>query len=323
VTIEDPIEFVHRDRRSIVSQREVGPDTKDFPTALRHALRQSPDVLFIGEMRDIETISTAISAALTGHLVVTTLHTADVTQTLERIVNYYPEHLREQVALDLSIALAGITSQRLLTRKDGNGLIPAVELLLMTPLARRLIAERRLGEIEDVIKAGEADGMQTFTQALTELVRAEQITVEAGRRAATNPEEFLLNIEGLATGSDTLREEGSGKGARGFTMKSLLRAAVKVSEEEVKQDFVHKNTRVKLHYVRFSPVHYRRLVRIDPQRIAAYIKDHSKEIKDYFEKNRTAYEKLPAQVRLQMIKVRLPADSAAREVARVKAGKMM
>ncbi len=227
VTIEDPIEFVHRDHRSIVSQREIGGDTRDFATALRHALRQSPDVLFIGELRDIETIGTAISAALTGHLVVTTLHTADATQTLERIVNYYPEHLREQVALDLSMALAGITAQRLVPCKDGDGLVPAVEILLMTPLARRLIAQRRLGEIEDLIKAGEAEGMQTFTHALTELVRSGKITVEAGRRAATNPEEFLLDIEGMATGSDTLKGEAAGQKSRGFSMKSLLKAAIK------------------------------------------------------------------------------------------------
>jgi len=229
VTIEDPIEFVHADVKSVVSQREIGMDTESFRTALRHALRQNPDVLVIGEMRDRETIETAVSAALTGHLVVTTFHTGSVVQTLERIVNYYPAHLRDQVAQHLSVAITGIVSQRLVPRADGEGRIPAVEVLVATPLARRLIAERQFEDIGEVIKAGEADGMQTFTQALTKLYRQNLITVDAGRVAATNPEEFLLAVAGMETGVDSLRGTAKEDGGvpQGYTMDSLLRTAVR------------------------------------------------------------------------------------------------
>ncbi len=227
VTIEDPIEFVHRDLRSLVSQREVGHDTRDFSRALRHALRQSPDALFIGEMRDTETMQTAISAALTGHFVVSTLHTADVGQTLERIVNGYPEHLRDQVALDLSLALVGVIAQRLVPVADGPGRVPAVEILVVTPRARRLIAERRLNDIEEVIKAGGPEGMQTFNQALGDLWRRGTITVETGCAAADNPEEFLLTVGGMDTGVESLQVPGTGASASGFTMTKLLKAAVR------------------------------------------------------------------------------------------------
>lgn len=227
VTIEDPIEFVHRDLNSVVSQREVGHDTRDFSEALRHALRQSPDVLFVGEMRDPETMQTAISAALTGHLVLSTLHTADVAQTLERIVNGYPEHLRDQVALDLSLALVGVVAQRLLPVTDGSTRIPAVEVLVVTPRARRIIAERRLGDIEEVMKAGGPEGMQTFAQALTSLWRQGTISVDAGCAAANNREEFLLAIGGMETGVGTLRHSQTEDGPSGFTMNKLLKAAVR------------------------------------------------------------------------------------------------
>ncbi|NOY79757.1 MAG: PilT/PilU family type 4a pilus ATPase [Kiritimatiellaeota bacterium] len=227
VTIEDPIEFVHRDLRSLVSQREVGHDTRGFSQALRHALRQSPDVLFIGEMRDTETMQTAISAALTGHFVVSTLHTADVGQTLERIVNGYPEHLRDQVALDLSLALVGVIAQRLVPVADGSGRVPAVEILVVTPRARRLIAERRLNDIEEVIKAGGPEGMQTFNQALGDLWRRGTITVGAGCAAADNPEEFLLTVGGMDTGVESLQVPGSAASNSKFTMTKLLKAAVR------------------------------------------------------------------------------------------------
>ena len=227
VTIEDPIEFVHRDLGSVVSQREVGHDTRDFSKGLRHALRQSPDVLFIGEMRDSETMQTAISAALTGHLVISTLHTADATQTLERIVNGYPEHLRDQVALDLSLALVGVVAQRLLPVPDGSTRVPAVEILLVTPRVQRIIAERRLGDIEEVMKTGGAEGMQSFTQALTDLWRSGTISVEAGCAAASNREEFLLAIGGMETGVGTLPSPRVEEGPSRFTMNKLLKAAVR------------------------------------------------------------------------------------------------
>ena len=227
ITIEDPIEFVHDDIKAFVSQREVGNDTQSFSAALRHVVRQSPDVIIVGEMRDLDTISTAITAALTGHLVVSTLHTADVSQTLERIVNYYPEHLRDQVALDLSMGLAGIVAQRLVPLKDGTGRVPAVETLWMTPLARRLIAERRLEDIEEVIKAGGNEGMQTFNRALAELYSEGLVTTEIGAAAAANREEFLLTIQGMETGIATLRGAGGKVGDGKLSIRSLLKAAVR------------------------------------------------------------------------------------------------
>ena len=227
ITIEDPVEFVHDDVKSFVSQREVGSDTESFTAALRHVVRQSPDVIIVGEMRDLDTISTAITAALTGHLVISTLHTADVSQTLERIVNYYPEHLRDQVALDLSMGLAGVVAQRLVPLKDGTGRVPAVETLWMTPLARRLIAERRLEDIEEVIKAGENEGMQTFNRALAELYGEDLITAEVGAAAAGNREEFLLAIQGMETGIATHRGGAVQIGERKLSIRSLLRAAVR------------------------------------------------------------------------------------------------
>lgn len=167
VTIEDPIEYAHEDLKSVVSQREIGTDTNDFATALKHVVRQNPDAIFIGEMRDMDTIQTAISAAMTGHLVCATMHTIDVTQTVERIVTYFPEALREQISHDLAHTLIGIVSQRLLQRKDEpQERIPAFEFLKLTPLARRLIASRELIELPEVIKAGAQEGMTTFNRSV-------------------------------------------------------------------------------------------------------------------------------------------------------------
>ena len=227
VTIEDPIEFVHRDVRSLVSQREVGTDTLSFAEALRHVVRQNPDAIFIGEMRDLETIRTAISAAMTGHLVVSTMHTMDAAQTVERIINYFPDFQRDQMAQDLAMALCGIVSQRLLTRKDAQGRVPVFEVLLGTPLARRIIARRELNELEDIIKAGAAEGMELFTRALVRRYEEGAITLEAGAAAATNRDEFLLAVQGMETGIDTLRRREIGVDTPEVTMKKLLRNAVK------------------------------------------------------------------------------------------------
>ena len=151
ITIEDPIEFLHEDNKALISQREIGGDTKDFATALKYVVRQNPDVIIIGEMRDQETIATAISAALTGHFVAATIHTVDVQQTLERILNYFPDGQREQVAMDFALALQGIVSQRR-AGKIGNERVPAFEIFVATPLGRRLIANRDLESIPDLIK---------------------------------------------------------------------------------------------------------------------------------------------------------------------------
>jgi twitching motility protein PilT len=228
VTVEDPIEFVHEDAQCLISQREVGTDTLSFATALKHVVRQNPDVIFVGEIRDLESIRMVISAAMTGHLVVSTMHTVDVVQTLERIINYFPDHLRDQIAIDLSLALVGIVSQRLLPHCDGEGVVPAFEILRATPLVRRVVAERRLDEIEDIIKTSGDDGMQTFTRSLVQRCQENRVTPEAAAAVATNRDEFLLAIQGMETGIETLRSLGDHAAAAPLTnMKSLLRAAIR------------------------------------------------------------------------------------------------
>ncbi len=234
VTIEDPIEFIHQDDNSVISQREVGTDTLSFAEALKHVVRQDPDVILIGEMRDLETIQTAVSAAMTGHLVISTMHTIDVSQTLERIINYFPASLRDQLSQDLSLALAGIVSQRLLPAKDGSGLVPAFEVLVATPLARRVIAARELEEVDEVIKGGGNEGMCTFTRSLVQLCEADLVTTEAAARAATNRAEFLLAAQGMETGIDTLRQQKhGGKGSAELSMNKLLRNAVRHQASDV------------------------------------------------------------------------------------------
>ena len=226
VTIEDPIEFVHIEDKCHITQREVGSDTKSFGSALRSVVRQSPDVIFIGEMRDLETIKTALSAAMTGHLVVSTLHTVDAEQTLERMINYFPESQQMQMALDLSIALKGIISQRLVPRKDGSGLSPAVETLVNTPLVSRLIANQEIEEISEVIKSGVNEGMRSFNRALIKMVEADQVSSEAAMAAADNREEMKLLLQGMETGIDSLRAKAGGEAGGTTSMKSFLKGAI-------------------------------------------------------------------------------------------------
>ncbi len=225
VTIEDPIEYLHSDDKSVISQREIGNDTKDFASALRHVVRQNPDAIFIGEMRDQETIQTAISAAMTGHLVAATMHTMDVPQTIERILSYYPEGMREQVSLDLSYVLVGIISQRLLPTADGKSRIPAFEILTSTPLAKRLIAKHDLVSLPELIKTSPNDGMLTFNQSLLKLCQDGIITVETASAFSPNKEELLLLLQGMKTGIDTLRHYSANMD-EGLSLKKLLLAAV-------------------------------------------------------------------------------------------------
>jgi twitching motility protein PilT len=222
VTIEDPIEFLHSDLRSSVTQREIGSDTESFASALRHVVRQSPDVILIGEMRDAETMSVAISAALTGHLVLASLHTVDATQTLQRILAYFPEDARAQVALDLSMCLLGVASQRLLPRADGKGRVVAVELLRMTPGVARLVREQRVDEVVDAMRSSDDTGSVTFNRALLDLYRRGAVTYDVGRAYATNPDEFALSAQGIESGVAAFRGEGAGDGV-GLDMKALLR----------------------------------------------------------------------------------------------------
>lgn len=206
VTIEDPIEYVHRDKLSLVTQREVGADTAGFSDALRDVVRESPDAIFIGEMRDLETMQAAINAAMTGHLVVSTLHTNNSVQCVERIVNHFPEHLRDQVADDLSLSLQAVVAQRLVPRKNSDRMIPAVELLLGTPHAASLIRNRDFAGLEDSIKRGVDDGMVNFNRALANLFEAGSVSLEDGCAAATNRDEFILLAQGMESGVDTFRD---------------------------------------------------------------------------------------------------------------------
>ncbi|MDD5697000.1 MAG: PilT/PilU family type 4a pilus ATPase [Victivallaceae bacterium] len=228
VCIEDPIEYVHHDKKSLITQREVGADTANFHEALRNVVRESPDVIVIGEMRDLDTMQTAITAALTGHLVFSTVHTADSVQSVERIISNFPEHLRSQAAQDLSLALRGIIAQRLLPGADGRGMIPAVEIMKGTPAISNIIADRNFEELEEAIKRGGNEGMITFNRCLFQLVRNGRITAAAGAGAASNREEFLLLVRGMESGIETFRDSFSSlSGDRELiNMKQLLQAAI-------------------------------------------------------------------------------------------------
>jgi twitching motility protein PilT len=205
MTIEDPIEFLIRDKRSIVNQREVGVDTMSFGQALKSALRQDPDVILVGEMRDLETIETALTAAETGHLVMSTLHTLDATETINRIISAFPPYQQKQVRLQLGSVLRGVISQRLVPRADGKGRVPAIEVLLCTSRVREMIEDKdRTKEIPDAIAQGHVSyGMQTFDQSLMTLLKSNLITYEEALRQATNPDDFALRVSGISGTSDS------------------------------------------------------------------------------------------------------------------------
>ena len=194
ITLEDPIEVLHPDKLAIVSQREVGVDTLSFKEALRRVLRQDPDVVLIGEMRDAETVDAALKAAETGHLVLSTLHTIDSTETINRIVDFFPTHQQNQVRLLLASSLRGIVSQRLLQRSDGHGRVPAVELFVNTERAfERITDPERTHELRDVIADGEFYGMQTFDQALFKLYESGVVSYQDAQANSTNPADFKLH----------------------------------------------------------------------------------------------------------------------------------
>ena len=190
MTVEDPIEFLHRHNRSIVNQREVGTDTRGFSDALRHALRQDPDVILVGEMRDLETISTALTAAETGHLVFATLHTQDAPQSIDRVIDVFPPHQQQQIRVQLAGTIAGVVSQQLLPTSDGKGRAVAVEILFATPAIRNLIREGKTHQIYTSMQAGGKFGMQVMDQHLAELVRKGRVTYETGLERAHHLEEF-------------------------------------------------------------------------------------------------------------------------------------
>ncbi|MDR3682430.1 MAG: type IV pilus twitching motility protein PilT [Geothrix sp.] len=204
LTIEDPIEYLHRDNLSIVNQREVEADCKTFSSALRAALRQDPDVILVGEMRDLETIETALHAAETGHLVFSTLHTLDATETINRVISVFPPHHQKQIRLQMAAVLKGIISQRLVPRADGHGRVPAVEVMVTTETVRDCIEDKdKTKMLKDVIAAGTAQyGMQTFDQSLYFLLRQGLISEEEALLRATNVGEFKLRLEGVMATSD-------------------------------------------------------------------------------------------------------------------------
>ncbi len=216
LTVEDPIEFLIRDKRSVVNQREVGVDTKSFARALRSALREDPDVILVGEMRDLETIEIAMTAAETGHLVMSTLHTLDAPETITRIVAAFPPYQQRQVRLQLSGILKAVISQRLVPRADGRGRVAAIEILRSTGRTRELIEDKdRTKELHDAIAQGTTSyGMQTFDQSLMSLLTSRLITYEEAMRQATNPDDFALRVSGIGGTSDASWDGFDGTGGR-------------------------------------------------------------------------------------------------------------
>ena len=209
MTIEDPIEFLHRDKRSLVNQREIGSDTESFSGALRSALRQDPDVILVGEMRDFETIQTALVAAETGHLVLSTLHTIDAAETINRVIAVFPPYQQKQIRLQIASVLKGIISMRLVPKSDGVGRVPAIEVLVATTTIKDCIIDPdKTKLINDFISAGHSQyGMQTFDQSLMKLYTDGLITYEEALKRCTNPDDFALKVKGIQSTSDLTWQE--------------------------------------------------------------------------------------------------------------------
>jgi twitching motility protein PilT len=209
ITIEDPIEFVHRDAKSIVNQREIGTDTRSFAHAMRAALRQDPDVILVGEMRDFETVETALLAAETGHLVLSTLHTLNATETINRIISVFPPHQQKQIRLQLASVLRAVISMRLVPKANGEGRCPAVEVLVATPFIRDCIVDKEKTHlIQHAIESGTSQyGMQSFDQSLIGLLRRKLITFDEALRWASNQDEFRLKVMGISNTADDARDQ--------------------------------------------------------------------------------------------------------------------
>jgi len=227
ITIEDPIEFLHRDKKSIVNQREIGSDTFSFSDALRSALRQDPDVILVGEMRDFETISTALTAAETGHLVLSTLHTLDAAETINRIITVFPPYQQKQVRMQLASVIKGIISQRLVAKADGTGRVPAVEVMLGTLSVREaIIDDAKTRQIPSIISAGISHyGMQTFDQSLLMLYKKGLITYDEALMTASNPDDFALRVKGIQSTSDMSLEEDEKRKTGGAGLKGTIGGA--------------------------------------------------------------------------------------------------
>jgi twitching motility protein PilT len=209
MTVEDPIEFLHRDNQSIINQREVAVDTKSFAHALRSALRQDPDVILVGEMRDFETVETGLLAAETGHLVLSTLHTLDATETINRIIAVFPPHQQKQVRIQLAGVLKAVVSQRLMPTPDGRNRVPAVEVMVSTAFIRDCIVDKeKTYMIHSAIASGTSQyGMQTFDQAIFGLYAQDRVSYEEALRWASNVDEFKLKVQGISTTADMSRDQ--------------------------------------------------------------------------------------------------------------------
>ncbi|WP_243372076.1 PilT/PilU family type 4a pilus ATPase [Geotalea sp. SG265] len=214
ITIEDPVEYLHKDKKSIISQREVGFDTSSFGRALTSSLRQDPDVILVGEMRDFETIETALTAAETGHLVMSTLHTLDAAETINRIISVFPPYHQRQVRMQLSGIIKGVVSQRLVPRADGKGRVPAVEVMVGTARIRDCIDDKeKTKQIPEAIAQGFTTyGMQTFDQSLMQLFSKKLITYEEALRQSTNPDDFALKVSGISSTSDSNWDQFAAEG---------------------------------------------------------------------------------------------------------------
>ena len=212
ITIEDPIEYLHKDNEAIITQREIGVDTRSFAYAQRSALRQDPDVVLVGEMRDMETIETALHAAETGHLVFSTLHTLDATETINRIISVFPPHQQKQVRLQLAVVLKAAVAMRLIPRADGNGRAPALEVLVATPFIKDCIIDKEKTHlIQGAIAQGTSQyGMQTIDQSIFNLYSQDIITYDEALRSASNVDEFKLRVQGISTTSDQARDQMAG-----------------------------------------------------------------------------------------------------------------
>jgi twitching motility protein PilT len=209
ITIEDPIEYLHRDTQSIVNQREIGVDTRSFSLALRSALRQDPDVILVGEMRDMDTIETALHAAETGHLVLSTLHTLDATETINRIISVFPPHQQKQIRIQLASVLKASIAQRLIPSLDGGSRVPAVEVLVSTAFIKDAIVDKdKTHQIQSAIAQGTSQyGMQTFDQSIFGLYSQGLIALDEAMRWASNVDEFKLRVQGISTTADLSRDE--------------------------------------------------------------------------------------------------------------------
>lgn len=197
VAIEDPIEFLHEDKMSVIDQREVGIDTESYSAALKYVMREDPDLVFIGELRDKESFQTALNAAETGHLIFTTLHAGNATNAVERILNYFTPEQRDQIRMQLANNLCAVISQQLLPKKDGQGLVPAVEVMTTTGIVQKLIRDNRLNKLSAAIEIGANEGMQTFNHSLLKLVKSNQISQEDALAKSPNPETLKLNLQGI------------------------------------------------------------------------------------------------------------------------------